>query len=216
MAKKDKKSKKARDDSWEDEIGEPVPAAPQSDAAAAAAAAAAAPAPAPVPAPVVAQEPKGPAAPAEATEDDFGPGGGLLGAIKKNQANKKKKGKKTAAPAAPVAAATADDDDGDATPDGSGTPVVADSALLGRAPTEISEIDDDDFGPVKKGKAGKPPLPAPAPATPNNEDAEHEDDAGAGRVKTKKEKEKEKKEKEKLRKKALVCPPVLPLLIGQI
>ncbi|KAF8249892.1 hypothetical protein K440DRAFT_542640 [Wilcoxina mikolae CBS 423.85] len=172
MAKKDKKSKKAQDTSWEDEI-ETAPPANKADAT-----------------PAVedkAPEPTAPAAPTEATEDDFG-GGGLLGAIKKNQANKKKKGKKTAAPVT--------QDDHDVTPDGSGTP-AGDSTPLGRAPTEITEIDDDDFGPVKKGKKGGKAVASPAPetATPNNEEA------GMPRVKTKAEKEKEKKEREKQKKK---------------
>jgi len=177
MAKKDK-SKKAQDTSWEDEIETAPPTNQAADTT-----------------PVVedkAPEPTGPVAPTEATEDDFG-GGGLLGAIKKNQANKKKKGKKTAAPVA--------QNDHDVTPDGSGTP-AGNSTPIGRAPAEITEIDDDDFGPVKKGKKGGKAIASPAPetATPNNEEA------GMPRVKTKAEKEKEKKERDKQRKKELVCP----------
>ncbi|KAI5851037.1 hypothetical protein BZA05DRAFT_57046 [Tricharina praecox] len=181
MAKKDKKNKKVRDDSWEEEVETAVPVDKTADAAPVEAEKEEETAPAP-----------GPAAPTEATEDDFG-GGGLLAALKKNQANKKKKGKKSA----PTAVAL---DDEDATPDGSGTPADV-ASPFSHAPTEITEIDEDDFGPVKKGKKGgkqAPAVAAPAAdsgtATPNNEE-------DGGRVKTKKEKEKEKKEREKQRKK---------------
>ncbi|KAA8892832.1 hypothetical protein FN846DRAFT_981648 [Sphaerosporella brunnea] len=181
MAKKDKKGKKARDDSWEDEIGEAAPintAAPSVEEKA--------PERAPTPPPVS-------KAPVEATEDDFG-GGGLLAALKKNQANKKRKGKKTAAP---VAQGDADD----ATPDGSGTPVGDSTPAIGHGPTEITEIDEDDFGPIKKGKkGGKGAAAAVADSGTATPDAQEEDE-GAGRVKTKKEKEREKKEREKQRKK---------------
>jgi translation initiation factor 5B len=173
MAKKDKKSKKARDDSWENEIdtAPPTHSAPVSE---------------PVEKDV--SPPTGHTAPTEATENDFG-GGGLLSVIRKNRADRKKKGKKTADIEV--------SQENDITPDGSGTPTGVDQASPVNRPTEITEIDDDHFGPVKKGgKESKPEL-APEAA------AEVED--GGGRVKSKKEKEREKKEREKQRKKEQVC-----------
>ncbi|KAI5781475.1 hypothetical protein EDC01DRAFT_784380 [Geopyxis carbonaria] len=169
MAKKDKKSKKVIDDSWENEIDtapDPIAAAVAEEKAA---------------------EPSEPAAPQEATEDDFG-GGGLLAALKKNRDKKGKKGKKGPA-------VVEDEPSGDATPTGADTP--ADTAT---GPTVVTEIDDDDFGPVKKGKKGGKAEPAQS-ATPPVEGADAGAEETGGRVKTKSEKEKEKKEREKQKKK---------------
>ncbi|RPA94823.1 hypothetical protein L873DRAFT_1813868 [Choiromyces venosus 120613-1] len=129
--------------------------------------------------------------PPAAEDDDFG-GGGLMAAIKKNRDNKKKKGKAVKPLHDEV---TEDGDDNAATP----TPPVED-----KVPTEVTEIGEDDFGPVKKGKKGKGgPAAAAAPAAKTEELGEDEVRGADGeiRVKTKKEKEKEKKEREKQRKK---------------
>ncbi|CUS07060.1 unnamed protein product [Tuber aestivum] len=126
--------------------------------------------------------------PAAAEDDDFG-GGGLMAAIKKNRDNKKKKGKAVR----PLNDEVTEDGDDAATP-----PVEA------KAPTEVTEIGEDDFGPVKKGeKKGKGTPAAVAPTEKTEELGEDEVRGADGevRVKTKKEKEKEKKEREKQRKK---------------
>ncbi|CAZ85219.1 unnamed protein product [Tuber melanosporum] len=126
--------------------------------------------------------------PGTAQHDDIG-GGGLMAAIKKNRDNKKKKGKAVK----PLNDEVTEDGDDAATP-----PVDA------KAPTEVIEIGEDDFGPVKKG--GKKGKNAPAAAAPVEKTEELGEDEVRGadgevRVKTKKEKEKEKKEREKQRKK---------------
>jgi len=129
--------------------------------------------------------------PPAAEDDDFG-GGGLMAAIKKNRDNKKKKGKAVK----PLNDEVAEDGDDATTP-----PVDA------KAPTEVTEIGEDDFGPVKKG--GKKGKSAPTAAAPMEKTEELEEDEVQGadtevKVKSKKEKEKEKKEREKQRKKEQV------------
>ncbi|CCG81520.1 Translation initiation factor IF2 [Taphrina deformans PYCC 5710] len=70
---------------------------------------------------------------------------------------------------------------------------------VSKAPVEVNEIDEDDFGPPKKNKKGaakaKPQSPTPQP------DSEPEN-VPEVRVKTKAEKEREKKDREKAKKKA--------------
>jgi translation initiation factor 5B len=131
-------------------------------------------------------------------DDDFG--GGLMNAIRKNAEKKKKKGKGAAAKVeSPVEDA--------ATPTGVDTPPPAP-----KAPVEVAEIDDDEFGPVKKGKKGKAVQPKAVEKVVEKaveEPSIHGSEAGddeetGGRVKSKKEKEKEKKEREKQRKKEQV------------
>jgi len=183
MAKKDKKNKKAADNSWENEVD----TAPPAEAVNA-------------PAPVIEAEPEPeekPTPPTASAEDDF-MSGGLLGAIRKNAGKKKKKGKQVndeeeekPAPEEPTKEPTAD--------------------YEAQAPVAVTEIDDDEFGPIKKGKkAGKQQQQQAKPASPVPKEAEEEDAGGADgdgevRVKSKKEKEKEKKEKEKQKKKEAVC-----------
>lgn len=140
-----------------------------------------------------AEEP--PAAPSEAPADDD-LGGGLMNAIRKNAEKKKKKGKGTAVKAEPPVEDVT-------TPTGVDTPPPA-----SKAPVEVTEIDDDDFGGAKKGKKGKAAQPKAVvvekvveePSVHGSE-AGDDDEAETGRVKSKKEKEKEKKEREKQRKK---------------
>ncbi|PWW76272.1 hypothetical protein C7212DRAFT_358033 [Tuber magnatum] len=125
---------------------------------------------------------------AGAEDDDFG-GGGLMAAIKKNRDNKKRKGKTVK----PLDDEVTEDGGDAATP-----PVDA------KVPTEVTEIGEDDFGPVKKG--GKKGKSAPAAAAPAEGTEQLGEDEVRGvdeevRVKTKKEKEKERKEREKQRKK---------------
>jgi len=129
--------------------------------------------------------------PAVAEDDDFG-GGGLMAAVKRNRDNKKKKGKAVK----PLNDEVAEDGDDAATP-----PIDT------KAPTEVTEIGEDDFGPVKKG--GKKGKSAPAAAAPTEKTEELGEDEAQGadaevKVKTKKEKEKEKREREKQRKKEQV------------
>jgi len=129
--------------------------------------------------------------PLAAEDDDFG-GGGLMAAIKKNRDNKKKKGKAVKS----LNDEVVEDGDDAVTP-----PVDA------KAPTEVTEIGEDDFGPVRKGgKKGKsaPAATAPTEKTEELEEDEVRDADAEIKVKTKKEKEKEKKEREKQRKKEQV------------
>jgi translation initiation factor 5B len=122
---------------------------------------------------------------AENAEDVLG-GGGLMAAIRKNKSKKQKKGKQVGDflegedPLKPQ--------DADAN----------DAALAAKAPQEVTEIDEDNFAPVKKGK-GAQKKPEKVEEAPD----EGEEETG-GKVKSKKEKEREKKEREKQRKKELV------------
>ncbi|KAF8461678.1 hypothetical protein BDZ91DRAFT_772799 [Kalaharituber pfeilii] len=178
MAKKDKKSKKAVDNSWEDEIDTAPPAEAVKEA------------PQKEPEPEPESKPQDSTPPTASVDDDF-MSGGLLGAIRKNQGKKKKKGKNVI-----------DDEEKVAEPSPPEEPAVNYEA---KAPVAVTEIDDDEFGPIKKGKKGGKQVQQEKPTSPMPKDEdEDEDDAGAGgdiRVKSKKEKEKEKKEREKQKKK---------------
>ncbi|KAL7267887.1 eukaryotic translation initiation factor 5B [Rhizina undulata] len=150
--------------------------------------------------------------PAVVTADEEFGGGGLLGAIKKSAAKKKKgKGGKNAKEEEPIPEPAVE-----ASPE----PEAEEKEY--KAPVAVTEISEDEFGPVKKGKKGKKgkggaaPAPAPPPqkeaedqdegeGKDEDEDKDEEDDKDeqdrTGRVKTKKEKEKEKKERQKQKKK---------------
>ncbi|KAI9763331.1 MAG: hypothetical protein M1840_000596 [Geoglossum simile] len=123
---------------------------------------------------------------AESAEDTLG-GGGLMAAIRKNKSKKQKKGKQ-------VGDFLEEED-----PSNPQDVDVNDTALVAKAPQEVTEIDEDDFAPVKKGK-GVQKKPGNAEEAPD----EGEEETG-GKVKSKKEKEKEKKEREKQRKKELAA-----------
>ena len=134
--------------------------------------------------------------PTASVDDDF-MSGGLLGAIRKNAGKKKKKGKQVAE---------------EMDPEEPAEEPIADYEA--KAPIAVTEIDDDEFGPVKKGKKGGKQAQQAQPASPAPKDADEDDAGGAAedgdvRVKSKKEKEKEKKEKEKQKKKEAVCVPSL-------
>ena len=172
------KKNKKVDTSWEDEVETAPPNQP-------------APVAAPVAAPMEPEAAKSPP-PTASAEDDF-MSGGLLGAIRKNKGKKKNKEKNVA------------DDEEHVTQPVEEPPAVNYEA---KAPIEVTEIDEDDFGPIKKGKkGGKQQHHAPKPASPATTPKAQDDGAGDGeiRVKSKKEKEKEKKEREKQRKKEQVC-----------
>ena len=185
MAKKDKKNKKAADNSWEDEID----TAPPAEAVKASAPVDAEPEPEVKPAP-----------PTASADDDF-MSGGLLGAIRKNAGKKKKKGKQV----------NDEEEEKPAPEEKVEEPTVDYEA---KAPVAVTEIDDDEFGPIKKGKKGGKQQQQAKPASPAPKEPEEEDAGGADggadgdgevRVKSKKEKEKEKKEREKQKKKEAVC-----------
>ncbi|KAH0534029.1 hypothetical protein FGG08_007364 [Glutinoglossum americanum] len=120
-------------------------------------------------------------------EDTIG-GGGLMAAIKKNKSKKQKKGKPTG-----------DFVEGEdpLKPQDAG---ADDNALAAKAPQEVTELDEEEFGPAKKGKGvqKKPEKVAEEPG-------EDEEEEAGGKLKSKKEKEKEKKEREKQRKKELAA-----------
>ncbi|KAH0560075.1 hypothetical protein GP486_003410 [Trichoglossum hirsutum] len=121
-------------------------------------------------------------------EDDIlASGGGLMAAIKKNKSKKQKKGK-------PVEDFVEGED-----PPGLQDADTNDDVLTAKTPQEVTELDEDEFAPVKKGKG-----PQKKPEKVEEEPRDDEDETG-GKLKSKKEKEKEKKEREKQRKKELAA-----------
>lgn len=175
MAKKDKKNKKAVDNSWEDEID----TAPPAEA---------------VKTLLKEEEREDKPAPQISSADDDFMSGGLLGAIRKN-AGKKKKGNVN------------ENVEGikEKVHEESEEPTVNYEA---KAPVAVTEIDDDEFEPIRKGKKGGKQSHQVVSETPVRK--ELLEDAGAVgeiRVRTKAEKDKEKKEKEKQKKKEAVCTP---------
>jgi translation initiation factor 5B len=119
-------------------------------------------------------------------DDILSGGGGLMAAIKKNKSKKQKKGK-------PVEDFVEGED-----PLGLQDADANNNALAAKAPQEVTELDEEEFAPVKKGKGSQK-----KPEKVEEEPGDDEEETG-GKVKSKKEKEKEKKEREKQRKKELV------------
>lgn len=74
--------------------------------------------------------------------------------------------------------------------------------VVDKAPIEVTELDEEDFAPSKKGKKGKTTPKPQSPAPVEEEDEPATPSTSEIKVKTKAEKEREKKEREKAKKKA--------------